>query len=380
MPPTRAAGLARLAEFAPRMGRDYAEGRNHDPGPAGPRHVSALAPYIRHRLVTEQEVVAAALAAHGAEAAGKFIQEVFWRSYWKGWLAQRPAVWSAYRARVAAGLAATPEGYAAAIAGRTGIDCFDAWVQELIETGYLHNHARMWFASIWIFTLRMPWELGADFFLRHLLDGDAASNTLSWRWVAGLHTRGKHYVARAGNIERYTGGRFAPHGRLNETPSALPEPDPPAPRPIPSLPVPPSGPVILLLHEDDLHPESLPLTGLDVRRVIGVCGAAARSPLGAAPLVQSFVDGALADGLNRTAQHFSVPAERMALADLPDLLARDAVVMAEAPVGWLADSLRAYGVASLRRPWDEACWPLAGRGFFPFAQHIPRLCAELIAP
>ena len=117
MPPTRAAGLARLAEFAPRMGRDYAEGRNHDPGPAGPRHVSALAPYIRHRLVTEQEVVAAALAAHGAEAAGKFIQEVFWRSYWKGWLAQRPAVWSAYRARVAAGLAATPEGYAAAIAG-----------------------------------------------------------------------------------------------------------------------------------------------------------------------------------------------------------------------------------------------------------------------
>jgi deoxyribodipyrimidine photo-lyase len=66
-------------------------------------------------------------------------------------------------------------------------------VQELVETGYLHNHARMWFASIWIFTLRLPWELGADFFLRHLLDGDAASNTLSWRWVAGLHTKGKHY-------------------------------------------------------------------------------------------------------------------------------------------------------------------------------------------
>jgi deoxyribodipyrimidine photo-lyase len=380
MLPTRSAGLARLAAFTPLMGRAYADGRNHDPGPGKPRLVSALSPYIRHRLITEQEVVAAAIAAHGAEVADKFIQEVFWRSYWKGWLAQRPAVWEAYRVRVAASVQSLPEGHEAAITGRTGIACFDAWVQELIETGYLHNHARMWFASIWIFTLRLPWELGADFFLRHLLDGDAASNTLSWRWVAGLHTKGKHYVARAENIARHTGGRFAPYGALNEKPLPLQEPDPPAPRPIPALSPPRPGPVVLLLHEDDLHPESLPLVGLEVRRVIGLSCPAARSPLGAAPLVQRFVDGALEDGLGRAAQHFGVPAERMALADLPDLLARDAVVMAEAPVGWLADSLRPYGVASLRRPWDEACWPLAGRGFFPFAQHIPRLCAELIAP
>ena len=378
MLPTRSAGLARLAAFTPLMGRAYADGRNHDPGPGKPRLVSALSPYIRHRLITEQEVVAAAIAAHGAEVADKFIQEVFWRSYWKGWLAQRPAVWEAYSTRVVSGLGAAPEGYEAAITGQTGIACFDAWVQELIETGYLHNHARMWFASIWIFTLRLPWELGADFFLRHLLDGDAASNTLSWRWVAGLHTKGKHYVARAENIARHTGGRFTPHGALNEKPLPLQEADPPAPRPIPALPMPPRGPVVLLLHEDDLHPESLPLAGLEVRRVIGLSCPEARSPLGAAPLVQRFVEGALEDGLNRAAQHFGVPAERMALADLPDLLARDAVVMAEAPVGWLADSLRPYGVAALRRPWDEACWPLAGRGFFPFAQHIPRLCAELI--
>jgi len=378
MPPTRAAGLARLAAFTPLMGRAYADGRNHDPGPGKPGYVSTLSPYIRHRLITEQEVVAAAIAAHGAEVADKFIQEVFWRSYWKGWLAQRPAVWDAYRGRVAAGLEAPPDGYEAAIAGQTGIACFDAWVQELIETGYLHNHARMWFASIWIFTLRLPWELGADFFLRHLLDGDAASNTLSWRWVAGLHTKGKHYVARAENIERHTGGRFAPHGALNEKPLPLQEAEPPAPRPIPALPAPPPGPVVLLLHEDDLHPESLPLAGLQVRRVIGVCCPEARSPLGAAPLVQSFVAGALEDGLTRAAQHFGVPAERVALTDLPDLISRDAVVMPEAPIGWLADALRPYGVAALRRPWDEACWPLAGRGFFPFAQHIPRLCAELI--
>jgi deoxyribodipyrimidine photo-lyase len=378
MLPTRAAALVRLAAFTPFMGRAYADGRNFYPGGGKPAHVSALSPYIRHRLITEQEVVAAAIAAHGAEVADKFIKEVFWRSYWKGWLAQRPAVWNAYCARVAAGVQALPEGYAAAIAGRTGIACFDAWVQELIETGYLHNHARMWFASIWIFTLRLPWELGADFFLRHLLDGDAASNTLSWRWVAGLHTKGKHYVARAENIARYTGGRFTPHGALNEAPTPLQEADPPAPRPIPTLPAPPGGPVVLLLHEDDLHAESLPLAGLQVQRVVGLSCADARSPLGAAPLVQGFVDGALEDGLSRAAQHFGVTAERVALADLRDLLRHHVVVIPEPPVGWLADALHPYGIAALRRPWDAACWPLAGRGFFPFAQHIPRLCAELI--
>jgi deoxyribodipyrimidine photo-lyase len=378
MQPSRAAALEKLAAFTPRMGLAYAEGRNFDPGPGRPAQVSALSPYIRHRLITEQEVVAAAIAAHGAEMAEKFIQEVFWRSYWKGWLAQRPAVWEDYRARVASGLQAPPGGYAAAIAGRTGIACFDAWVAELVETGNLHNHARMWFASIWIFTLRLPWFLGADFFLRHLLDGDAASNTLSWRWVAGLHTKGKHYVARAENIARYTGGRFAPHGTLHEAPEPLQEPDPPAPRPVPVSRALPPGPFTLLLHEDDLHPESLDLTGREVRRVVGICCPEARSPAGVAPLAGRFTEGALEDGLARASRHFGVAAERVTLEDLPGLLARDVVVMAEAPVGWLADALSPYAVPAYRRPWDAACWPLATRGFFALRAHIPRLCAELI--
>ncbi len=100
--------------------------------------------------------------------------------------------------------------YRRAVEGKTGIECFDAWVEELLETGYLHNHTRMWFASIWIFTLRLPWELGADFTYRHFIDGDPASNTLSWRWVGGLHTRGKTYLARPDNIADHTGGRFRP--------------------------------------------------------------------------------------------------------------------------------------------------------------------------
>ena len=234
-PPTRAAGLARLEAFVPHAGRDYAEGRNFD---TAPRAVSLLSPYLRHRLVTEREVVAAVVAAHGLNAAEKFVQEVLWRTYWKGWLMLRPSVWARFEAgRDAAQRSAE---VLAAEAGETGIDCFDAWARELVATGYLHNHARMWFASIWIFTLRLPWELGADFFLRHLIDGDPASNTLSWRWVAGLQTAGKTYLATAENIARFTGGRFAPQGLATEA-VALTEPPLPAPGVLPALPERPDG-------------------------------------------------------------------------------------------------------------------------------------------
>ncbi|MCU0912565.1 MAG: DNA photolyase, partial [Rhodobacteraceae bacterium] len=193
--PTRQAGLARLSAFLPAAGRDYAALRNHDL--PGHPHVSRLSPWIRHRLVTEEEVLAAVLGRDAPAGTDKFLQEVLWRTYWKGWLELRPSVWADYRAGVRAGLnrvqseAGLRRAWEAACRGETGIDGFDGWAQELARTGYLHNHARMWFASIWIFTLQLPWELGADFFLRHLIDGDPASNTLSWRWVAGLHTRGK---------------------------------------------------------------------------------------------------------------------------------------------------------------------------------------------
>jgi deoxyribodipyrimidine photo-lyase len=169
-----------------------------------------LSPYLRRRMITEREVVEEVLKHHAPEAADKFIQEVFWRTYWKGWLEMRPAIWEHYLSEREAALANLPEGYQAAIEGRTGIDGFDDWARDLVETGWLHNHARMWFASIWIFTLKLPWVLGADFFYRHLIDADPASNTLSWRWVAGLHTKGKTYLARPENIEKFTKGRFRP--------------------------------------------------------------------------------------------------------------------------------------------------------------------------
>jgi len=129
----------------------------------------------------------------------------------------------------------------------------------------------MWFASIWIFTLELPWQLGADFFLRQLLDGDPASNTLSWRWVAGLQTVGKTSLATTQNIEFATEGRFRPRGLATHAiavdddvvmpiPLAAPRPEP--------VPV---ARVALLLHEDDLHAESLtPALAAAVAEVVAV--------------------------------------------------------------------------------------------------------------
>ncbi len=220
-PLDRATGLARLAGFLPAAGGRYAATRNTDHGLDRESSTSALSPYLRRRLLTEWEVAAAAVDAHGRRGAERFVEEVAWCSYFKDHLKTRPLIWPDYKhqageAREVLERNAGPRrAYTEAVAGRTEIDGLDDWARELVEHGWLHNHARMWLASIWIFTLRLPWALGADFLMRHLLDGDHASNSLSWRWVAGLHTRGKAYAARADNIARHTDGRFRLQG-LNE--------------------------------------------------------------------------------------------------------------------------------------------------------------------
>ena len=374
------------------MGRHYAQGRNTDPGPGLRRDVSMLSPHLRHRLITEKEIVAAALAAHGAQGAEKFIQEVFWRSYWKGFLELRPGMWIEYRARAAAEHArlATEGGLRAAheraVQGTTGIACFDAWAQELTETGWLHNHARMWFASIWIFTLRLPWVLGAEFFLHHLLDADAASNTLSWRWVAGIQTPGKHYLARAENIARHTQGRFDPRGQLDEDAPPLNEPGPPPPGTLPPADAPPAGRVALLLHEDDLAfwPE-----GCEVVAAGGIFCPGGRSMAGVAPLARGFTEGAMADALGRAGRGVGHPPQLLTpegLADWARAAGAARIVTPWAPVGWTAGMLsraealcQAEGIPlhRFRRPWDEACWPLARKGFFQFRASIPALTAAL---
>jgi len=373
-PTTRAAGLARLANFMPRMGYAYVAGRNTDYGPDAETSTAALSPYLRRRLVLEQEVVDAAGAAHGP-AAEKFVQEVFWRGYFKGHLETRPALWTGYQRLAAEGRAtlAANSGlrlaYERAVEGRTGIDGFDDWARELTGTNWLHNHTRMWFASIWIFTLKLPWALGADHFMQHLIDGDPASNTLSWRWVAGLHTRGKPYAARAENIRRYTDGRYDPAG-LNEDPVALEEPDPLSARALPPSDAPPAGDVALLLHLDDLNPESLPLGRARVARVGGLLAHAE----GAVDRVVQADRDAMADALTRAAAHFDCPAGT-ADAGWADGLP---VVTAWAPVGPSAAALPP--ALRIRRGWDDAVWPRSTRGYFQVKAAIPAILQAVASP
>ena len=186
--------------------KEYSQKRNFDYGPNKRENVSCLSPYFTHRLINEYDTIKKVLDKYSYIEVEKFIQEIFWRIYWKGWLEQRPKVWSDFLSDLKE--INQDSNYLRAINGETNINCFNDWVRELKENNYLHNHTRMWFASIWIFTLRLPWQKGAEFFMKYLLDGDAASNTLSWRWVAGLQTKGKNYLAKSFNISKFTNNRY----------------------------------------------------------------------------------------------------------------------------------------------------------------------------
>ena len=215
--PSRAKALDRLESFVENNLAEYSKLRNFDFGPDKRSNVSCLSPYITHGIVNEQEIIKKSLGKFSFSKNEKFIQEVLWRTYWKGWLELRPNVWSDYLTeliKIKENLK-NNQNYKNAIEGKTKIDCFNQWVIELKENNYLHNHTRMWFASIWIFTLELPWQLGAEFFMQHLYDGDAASNTLGWRWVAGVQTQGKHYLASEWNIKKFTANRFN-NIKLNE--------------------------------------------------------------------------------------------------------------------------------------------------------------------
>ena len=393
-PPKRGEALARLEAFVPNAGRRYANERNLDPGPGLRENVSMLSPYIRHRVLTEHEVLAAVIRQHSPQTAGKFIQEVFWRTYWKGWLQMRPQVWQAFleerdadreRWERSSDLrAAVP----CAEDGRTGIDGFDDWARELVQTGYLHNHSRMWFASIWIFTLRLPWSLGADFFLRHLLDADPASNTLGWRWVAGIQTPGKTYLAQPDNIAKYTGGRYRPKGLASQAQpirgAALPRPTPL--RPAAALPL--RRPVILLLHGDDFAAHELIPPGTEIRATVVAASGHPDHPWPFGRRASRFVGSLTADTAN------GLTRDGKTNVYVIDVLQADAlrrhcghnqvrtIVTTEAPVGPLADGLQHVArelegdgieIVLLRRHWDDLAWPHATHGFFRFRQQIPEL-------
>ena len=392
------AATTRLAAFVPLAGRDYARGRNVDAGPEGHTAVSGLSPWLRHRLIVETDVLGQTLDRHSPSAAEKFVQEVFWRGYFKGWLEHRPEVWSRYRSAVTSQIraldtdASLAQRYTEAVTGRTGIDCFDFWAQELRETHYLHNHARMWFASIWIFTLKLPWELGADFFYRHLLDGDAASNTCSWRWVGGLHTMGKTYLARPDNIETYTRGRFNPVGQLATQALPLTEPEL-GPRVPPQFGMPDlvglrTG---LLLTQEDCAPQSLEGVPEELASVFAWTDPGARSLLPTAKPVQAFARAAVQSAATQAEACYQKPCvqpdEGEDAAEALVAWARqhqlDAVITARMPQGptrrAALTALREADLAcvELTRPYDQAVWPHAKAGFFGLKKKIPAILTTL---
>ena len=397
---TRAEGLAKMTAFVPRMGRAYEQRRNYDNGEGQHTDVSTLSPYIRHRLITEKEVVTAALNAHGPDGAAKFIEEVIWRGYYKGWLERRPQVWTSYVAGRDADLAALERDrrlrrdVELAETGNTGLDYFDAWARELVDTGYLHNHARMWFASIWIFTLKLPWRLGADFFYRHLLDGDAAANTLNWRWAAGLHTRGKPYVARRDNIDTYTRGRFTPsQSELAEVTEGLEATEPdglPGVGPLREMnAMKPGIPTALLITDDDCCPQDFDLSGCDFRAVATLSSSHLRSPRPVSDAVGRFEGEALADAarrMNHTAEALRAddPSDLASWAQAAGVRQIFTPYVSHGPLrDWLdaaSSTLDAHGIAlcEARREWDAAIWPYATAGFFKVKKQIPRILGDTI--
>ena len=395
--PTREAGLKRLKEFAPFAGETYSNERNFDFSFTKKNSVSALSPWIKHRLITEEEVLIEILKYHSPHSAMKFIQEVFWRGYFKGWLEQHPTVWSHHNEKLIKEYTKLEnnkfikENYMSAINGETGIECFDFWCEQLKSTGYLHNHVRMWFASIWVFTLKLPMELGADFFMLHLIDADAASNTLSWRWVSGLHTKGKAYAARASNIEKFTNGQFNPSGQLVEDISPLTEN---IDHPLVSLPQLDKSiqkDAVLLVTEEDCSPEtSLETKDLEVE--ILPLYLEKKYPRWIEPnnSVRFFSNTAVQNTCQRLGQLGVEKIDKTKWTDTileaSDRLGTKNIIIPKVPVGAVKSKLRKVKknlaehdiyIYEHYKNYDMYTWQHASKGFFKLKKQIPNILHQL---
>ena len=395
--PTREAGLKRLKEFAPLAGETYSNERNFDFSSTKKNSVSALSPWIKHRLITEEEVLIEILKYHSPHSAMKFIQEVFWRGYFKGWLEQHPTVWSHHNEKLIKEYTKLEnnkfikENYMSAINGETGIECFDFWCEQLKSTGYLHNHVRMWFASIWVFTLKLPMELGADFFMLHLIDADAASNTLSWRWVSGLHTKGKAYAARASNIEKFTNGQFNPSGQLVEDINPLTENIDHPLVTLPQLDKSIQKDAVLLVTEEDCSPEtSLETKDLEVK--ILPLYLEKKYPRWIEPnnSVRFFSNTAVQNTCQRLGQLGVEKIDKTkwtdAILEASDRLGTKNIIIPKVPVGAVKSKLRKVKknlaehdiyIYEHYKNYDMYTWQHASKGFFKLKKQIPNILNQL---
>ena len=373
----RTDALKKLDNFIEKNLLEYTKLRNFDFGIQNRKNISCLSPYVTHGVINEIEIINKVLKKHLFVKSEKFIQEVLWRIYWKGWLELRPGVWDDYLINLKTHREKykTDKNYLNAIEGNTNIQCFNDWVKELKETNYLHNHARMWFASIWIFTLDLPWELGAEFFLKHLYDGDSASNTLGWRWVAGIQTPGKHYLASEWNIKKFTNNRYEKI-KLNE--SAKPK----ISNKIYSISKSTflnseiTDGKILLIFDNNLSFEFSDFKDKKFNKILIVNSNESRE-ISLSDRVIKFKESLLQDQLERL-KNLSIDCEIIKIEDIKKY--SDDVYALYPSVGENLDFINSNELKNIQflyRKIDQLSWQYCNKGFFNFKNYIPKIIQNI---
>ena len=371
--PSRVKALDKLNYFVENNLSEYSKLRNFDFGPEKRSNISCLSPYITHGIINEKEVIQKSLNKFSFSKNEKFIQEVLWRTYWKGWLELRPGVWNDYLIELSKikGEFKDNKDYLSAIEGKTNIECFNQWVNELKDNNYLHNHARMWFASIWIFTLELPWQLGAEFFMQHLYDGDAASNTLGWRWVAGIQTQGKHYLASEWNIKKFTNNRFnnfklkenAPP-KVSEKIYSIIKQDFYNPQNIENK--------CLLIFENNLSFEISDFKNNEFKKVLLVSNNNDNRSIKLSEKVLNFKSKLIEDQKKRLNEK-SVNCEIIDISDIKNINIE--IVGLYPTIGENLDylNLNNLKIDFLYRKLDQYSWRYCNKGFFNFKSYIPKI-------
>ena len=373
---TRAKAIEKLDRFVERNLSDYSKLRNFDFGHNKRDNVSCLSPYITHGVLNEVEVIKKSLAKSSFSKNEKFIQEVLWRTYWKGWLELRPSVWSDYIIslnNIREKYREDPN-YLKAIEGKTNIECFDEWVKELKTYNYLHNHTRMWFASIWIFTLDLPWQLGAELFLKHLYDGDAASNTLGWRWVAGIQTQGKHYLASEWNIKKFTNNRFQ-NIKLNE--NAPPKMTDKTYSIIKNDFINPeiSEDKTLVIFENNLSFENSDFKKFEFDKIILAVNSNEFRNIKLSDNVIKFKSELINDQLERI-KSLSINCEKVSIDKLKDIKSDFYILYPSVGenLDFVLSNLNNYKF--IYRELDQFSWQFCNKGFFNFKNYIPKIITK----
>jgi hypothetical protein len=374
---TRASAIGNLEDFVENNLGEYSRLRNFDFGPNKRSNTSCLSPYITHGVINEKEVIRKSLDKFSFSKNEKFIQEVLWRTYWKGWMELRSGVWDDYLIdlkRIKEEFRDNGD-YLNAIEGKTKIECFNEWVNELKTYNYLHNHTRMWFASIWIFTLELPWQLGAEFFMQHLYDGDTASNTLGWRWVAGIQTQGKHYLASEWNIKKFTNNRFE-NIKLNENappkindknytilhktfenPENIEEKD-------------------LLVFENNLGFEITDFANQKLKKILLISNKNENRTIKLSENVSNF-KGSLIENQKKRLEEKSIDCE---IIDIKEIKNLGSCYCLYPTVGENLDYINQNSLNNidfLYRKLDQNSWKFCNKGFFNFKKYIPKIVENL---